>query len=135
MFEFYKHRAFKLLPAAAALATAEQRMLMPSVKTKSVVFFAHALATVPAEAFPAVSSTFPVALNDSAFILAVLRHIDTPAGKNAFQRFAAAIKRGGSEVGRGARQREAARSGGGGISVLEAGRGLVFSFGAPALRQ
>lgn len=99
MFDYYKHKQHKFIPATISMSAADPKMQMPTVAAKQVVFFAHLLRDLPAEIYPVYSAVLPMILTDVHFLMAVLHNIGTPTGKSTFQRIASAVRRAGDDVG------------------------------------
>lgn len=97
MTEYYKHKDHKYTPAAARLAVLDKRINMPTVATKSVVFFSHVLRGLPTDAAAAYAGVMQMVIEDAPYVFAVLHHTHTPQSQQMYARFGDAIRRGEQE--------------------------------------
>jgi hypothetical protein len=98
MFDYYKTKQHKFLPAAVLMMLEDPKTHLPTVSAKSLVFGSHVLMSLSPDDYAIHDGTLPLVIPNLTFLLSLLHLVDTPAGKAAFQRMAAAVKRGGDDV-------------------------------------
>lgn len=99
MMDYYRHREHKFIVPAAALMLADGKVAaLPSLASKTALFFALALRGAPADAAKASLAALPFVVRDQGMLFAILRHAQLPAAKELGARLAFGARRAEDQV-------------------------------------